>query len=1060
MKWSIPERIVSKGRKYMEEGRVLSIVADESQQIWHAEVLGSERYLVELDATAKEEDYCQCPYWQEHGYCKHTVAVELALKKAGKNRHEIINQAASFNRTPAQLLANQLKKLQVHPQGYLDSMPLSLSFQVEVLEVNPYHPEHQLLVVSLRTGYQGERSYLVKNIAQFLQCFQESNYYTLNSKKRYFVAPELFSKEERALIEYLIVIYQHQEGLAQLMTSTRLNLEKKYLALSLADLSQLASFSAQNLGCLVIEHQKRQPFTVAKPQQQLLTFSLTKKGDSTQLDITDGFEHLFTYYQMGLKENTFYPLTSQQMRIYQSIHQLKKRFDQPILNYADKEILSFFQQQLPLLEQIADIQVDETLKQQIVNVPLITHFYFMKQQGQLVLQVDYRYADTIFSTNPKRNQEQITPQLIMRDQASESRIERFIEMLGFVPNAKGYQRNLPTGSSLYHFFTVELAQFAQFGHIHLGEKLQALKISEEKLAVQLAIDRKQSWLDIRFEVSGIADHEVNQLVQALIDEKAYYTTETGQIVDLTSESFTQVAKSLQAIRQFGQLKGKHYQLPLYRGAGLKELLAQSQELSVGQAYEQFVHDLTHPEQFNASVPKQLNAQLRNYQLVGFRWLKMLSSYQLGGILADEMGLGKTLQTISYLLSEKEEHQHLQALIVAPASLVYNWQQECQRFAPSLKVSVASGQATERAAQIAKDSDIIITSYASLRQDIELYKQKTFDCLIVDEAQMVKNSQTKTARALRELAIAKRFALSGTPIENRLDELWSIFQMIMPGFFPSQQAFRKLSTTQVAQMIQPFVLRREKQNVLTDLPEKIDINYYSSLTDEQKTIYLAQLESIRQALSQMDSQQFRQSRMSILAGLTRLRQICCSPVLFMPDYQAQSGKLEQLKALVSQAKANQRRILIFSQFTSMLDIIQKELADLGFASFYLRGSTPSKERIEMVDAFNAGECDIFLISLKAGGTGLNLTGANTVILYDLWWNPAVEEQAASRAHRMGQKETVEVWRLIAQGTIEERMYQLQQEKRELFDQVMQGSEQSLHQLTEEDIRQIFAMGEEE
>ncbi len=1044
----------------MEEGRVLSIVADPTQQLWHAEVLGSERYLVELDATAKEEDYCQCPYWQEHGYCKHTVAVELALKKMGKTRQQLTEHAPSFNRTPAQLLANSLKKLHVHPQGYLDNQALTVSFQLEVLEVNPYHPEHSLLVASLRLGYQGERLYLVKNLAQFLQCYQESNYYTLNSKKRYFVARELFTKAEQDLIELFILANQAQEGLLQLTSVAKLQLDKKYLVLNLTTLKQLAAFSKQQLGSLMLHQQKYQPFFVDESTDPRFTFELTQTNEGARLNLADGFDLLLTYYQGGFKQDTFYSLNSQQLRIYQSIHQLKKRFDQVELTYPAAELENFFQQQLPLLKQIAQIQIDASLQQQVLQVPLVSHFYFMKQQGQLILQVAYRYGETIFSSNPKRSRATNQQQLILRDRASEERIERFIEMLGFVPNEKGYQKQLPTGAALHHFFSVELAQFAQFGHIHLGEKLQALKLSEEKLAVQLAVDRQQSWLDVRFEVSGIEEQEVSQLVKALLEKSSYYTTQAGQIIDLTSETFTKVAQSLQAIRQFGQLAGNHYQLPLYRGGNLQHLLADNQEIQASQAYEQFVYDLTHPEQFAAKIPDQLQASLRNYQLVGFRWLKMLSSYQLGGILADEMGLGKTLQTITYLLSEKEEQGSLRALIVAPASLVYNWQQECQRFAPSLKVAVAIGQASERAQQIAKDAEIIITSYASLRQDIEQYKKQQFDCLIVDEAQMVKNSQTKTAKALRELVIAKRFALSGTPVENRLEELWSIFQMIMPGFFPNQTAFRQLSTAQVAQMIQPFVLRREKQTVLTDLPEKIDINYYSSLTEEQKTIYLAQLESIRQSLNQMDSQQFSQSRMTILAGLTRLRQICCSPALFMPDYQAESGKLEQLKALVSQAKANQRRILIFSQFTSMLDIIQQALAELGYDSFYLRGSTPSKTRMEMVDDFNAGKCDIFLISLKAGGTGLNLTGANTVILYDLWWNPAVEEQAASRAHRMGQKETVEVWRLIAQGTIEERMYQLQQEKRELFDQVMQGSEQSLHQLTEQDIRHIFAIGEKD
>jgi len=470
-------------------------------------------------------------------------------------------------------------------------------------------------------------------------------------------------------------------------------------------------------------------------------------------------------------------------------------------------------------------------------------------------------------------------------------------------------------------------------------------------------------------------------------------------------------------------------------------------------------DLIHPENFEAQLPENLHAVLRQYQEVGFRWLKMLSHYQFGGILADEMGLGKTVQTISYLLSEKQEKQKLNALIVAPASLTFNWQQEIKRFAPTISASVISGTKEEREGQMAQPADVRITSYASLRQDIDAYQALDLTCLILDEAQMVKNSATKTAQALRSLEVPQRFALSGTPIENNLEELWSLFQMIMPGFFPNKQKFKELSTQEIAKMIKPFILRRDKKSVLHDLPQKLETNYYSVLTEEQKKIYLAYLRQMREEIAQMDSTSFRKNRISILAGLTRLRQICCDPRLFVEDYEGSSGKLEQVKDLLLAAKENGRRVLLFSQFTSMLSIIEEELAQEGFESFYLRGSTPPQDRLTMVDAFNSGEKDVFLISLKAGGTGLNLTGADTVILYDLWWNPAVEEQAAGRAHRIGQKNVVEVWRMIAEGTIEERMDALQQEKRELFQKVIQGNETQLQQMTEEDIRLILSIGEE-
>lgn len=618
-------------------------------------------------------------------------------------------------------------------------------------------------------------------------------------------------------------------------------------------------------------------------------------------------------------------------------------------------------------------------------------------------------------------------------------------------------KSLPAGEQLYTFFTREIPVLRQLGEVRIGKKLQELYLDAQHHRPEIVIEENGSWLDIKFDVSGIQESEINEVLRSLLQSAQFYTTENGQVLSLESEEFQEASAALKKLRLSLEAKDGAIQVPLNQGLLLQEQFADQASFSAG--FQQMTEDLIHPENFEAQLPENLHAELRQYQEVGFRWLKMLSHYQFGGILADEMGLGKTVQTISYLLSEKQEKQKLNALIVAPASLTFNWQQEIKRFAPTISASVISGTKEEREGQMAQPADVRITSYASLRQDIDAYQALDLTCLILDEAQMVKNSATKTAQALRSLEVPQRFALSGTPIENNLEELWSLFQMIMPGFFPNKQKFKELSTQEIAKMIKPFILRRDKKSVLHDLPQKLETNYYSVLTEEQKKIYLAYLRQMREEIAQMDSTSFRKNRISILAGLTRLRQICCDPRLFVEDYEGSSGKLEQVKDLLLAAKENGRRVLLFSQFTSMLSIIEEELAQEGFESFYLRGSTPPQDRLTMVDAFNSGEKDVFLISLKAGGTGLNLTGADTVILYDLWWNPAVEEQAAGRAHRIGQKNVVEVWRMIAEGTIEERMDALQQEKRELFQKVIQGNETQLQQMTEEDIRLILSIGEE-
>lgn len=397
--------------------------------------------------------------------------------------------------------------------------------------------------------------------------------------------------------------------------------------------------------------------------------------------------------------------------------------------------------------------------------------------------------------------------------------------------------------------------------------------------------------------------------------------------------------------------------------------------------------------------------------------------------------------------------------MAPASLVYNWKNEFKKFAPSLTVEVMIGNPQERMEKLQSDMvpNVWITSYPTLRQDIDYYNEVEFGTLILDEAQAIKNHITKTAKAVREIQAKTKFALSGTPIENSIDELWSIFQAIMPDFFPNQKAFRQLEQEKVAKMIRPFLLRRVKKDVLNDLPDKIETEVYSELTKQQKELYVAYLEKIQnEAKESIQEEGFQKSRIKLLAGLTRLRQLCCHPSLFVENYKGDSGKLQQLMEIVDHAIENGRRLLIFSQFTSMLSIIRDQFTKAGLEYFYLDGQTAPKERVKMVDQFNEGNANIFLISLKAGNTGLNLTGADTVILYDLWWNPAVEEQAAGRAHRIGQKNVVQVIRLISQGTIEEKIYELQQNKRELIKTVIETGDQAVSKITEEEIREILGI----
>ena len=576
-----------------------------------------------------------------------------------------------------------------------------------------------------------------------------------------------------------------------------------------------------------------------------------------------------------------------------------------------------------------------------------------------------------------------------------------------------------------------------------------IEIEKPKIAIQTS----GRLLEIGFEFDSIDPSEVEQVMSALVEKNDYYISQSGKVL-IFDEETKRISQTLLNLRA---KKTKTGQLQTNRIAAfqLSQLFETADNVRFSEEFRHLAHDLIHPEQFPLGK-LQVTAKLRDYQEVGVRWLSMLNHYGFGGILADDMGLGKTLQTIAFLSSVVTADSKI--LILAPSSLIYNWKEEFEKFAPQMKVEVIYGLKASRDEIIASNPQVAITSYASFRQDVEQYEKNQYQYLILDEAQVMKNSQTKIAQYLRKFDVPHTFALSGTPIENHVEELWSIFQIVLPGLFPGKKEFKQLSPETISHYVKPFIMRRKKSEVLQELPDLIEMTYKNELADDQKTIYLAQLKQMQDRILSSSEEELNRSKMEILSGLMRLRQICDTPSLFLEDYTGESGKLDSLRELLEQIKDGNQRVLIFSQFRGMLDIIEKELDALKMTSFKITGSTPANERQDMTNAFNSGQGDAFLISLKAGGVGLNLTGADTVILVDLWWNPAVEDQAIGRAHRMGQDKNVEVYRMITRGTIEEKIQELQTSKRHLVSTILDGTE-TRSSLSIEEIREILGISVE-
>jgi SNF2 family DNA or RNA helicase len=560
-------------------------------------------------------------------------------------------------------------------------------------------------------------------------------------------------------------------------------------------------------------------------------------------------------------------------------------------------------------------------------------------------------------------------------------------------------------------------------------------------------------------MEGISDEQIRDVLVALNEKRKYYRLPNGSLLSLEAREFEEIHRFLNAGPVQNEDLESGLSIPIIQGIQLLDSLDENNAFTLEESFRQFLENIRDPGSLEYKVPKSVESVLRDYQKLGFKWMKILSSYGFGGILADDMGLGKTLQAITFILSElpdirKRMHP---VLIVCPSSLTYNWMNELMKFAPDVQAIVVDGNKTERS-EIQKDvgnMDVVITSYPLLLRDIEWYEKQSFHTVFFDEAQVFKNPVTQTARAVKKLQANHRFALTGTPVENSLEELWSIFHVVFPELLRGLKEYNNLTRKTITRRVRPFLLRRLKEDVLVELPQKIESMDLVELLPEQKKLYAAYLAKLKNdTLKHLDKETLRKNRIKILAGLTRLRQICCHPALFVDGYKGSSAKFEQLKQLVEESMLSGRRVLIFSQFTKMLQLIGRELANRGLPFFYLDGQTPSEERVGICNRFNAGERDLFLISLKAGGTGLNLTGADTVILYDIWWNPAVEEQAADRAHRMGQINDVHVIKLVARGTVEEKMNVLQDKKRHLIEEIIDSKEKGSSTLTEEDIRELL------
>ncbi|MDR7080544.1 SNF2 family DNA or RNA helicase [Neobacillus niacini] len=1030
-----------------------------------ATVKGTEDFYVTIstDERGTLRTACSCPKLDSvKTECQHIAAVLLALyEHQQQGTTPIVANGRQIDSTTKQeltkglltIFTDQPKRSSGHQLHFENRQVLGVEFLCKPVEIRK---GIELLGIQMEIDHVK-----VNNIRDFLVGIKEGNSSILVDSFTFNPNEHCFLKETDDVIQLLSLVLQDEKAyfsaisdtLENTFTSDQLLIPptswEQLLPLLVKAPSVRVEYKGESFEGLVL-NEKMLPLSFVFATSENKGFHLRIKG-LNQLIVLEA-------YHFVLYKGKFIRLEETDCKRLADLKHMLEDSKTNQIEIPQDQIDYFLEKVVPGLKKLGEVELPQNLTDRYKRTPLMAKLYLDRVKNRLLAGLEFHYENIVINPldNPREHQK---GPILIRDLEKENQILELMEEGSFANTDSGYF--LHNEELEYEFLYHTVPKLQKLVQIYATTAVRNRIFRENtipKIRVKVKKERT-NWLEFKFEMDGIPEKQIKEVLAALEVKRKYYRLRNGTLLSLETREFEEINRFLQAVPVQAEDLEAGLNMPIVRGMKLIDAVEDNETFTLEESFRQFLETIRNPSSMEFEVPELVAPILRDYQVEGYKWMKTLASYGFGGILADDMGLGKTLQSITFVLSELPiiRKRKLPILIVCPSSLTYNWLSEMKKFAPGLRAVIVDGDKLERKAKQKKEveSDVVITSYPLLRKDIEWFEKQSYHTVFFDEAQAFKNPITQTARTVKRIQADHRFALTGTPVENSLEELWSIFHVIFPELFQGLKEYSHLSRKKIARRIRPFLLRRLKEDVLKELPEKIESIDLVELLPDQKKLYAAYLAKLRHdTLKHLDKDTLRKNKIRILAGLTRLRQICCHPSLFVDGYKGSSAKFEQLLQILEESKQAGRRVLIFSQFTKMLELIGREMAVQGIPFFYLDGQTPSEERLGLTNRFNAGERNLFLISLKAGGTGLNLTGADTVILYDLWWNPAVEEQAADRAHRMGQTNIVQVIKLVTRGTIEEKMNELQERKRELIEEIIDPSEKRNSSLTEEDIREIL------
>ncbi|MCM3673712.1 DEAD/DEAH box helicase [Peribacillus simplex] len=1025
-----------------------------------ATVKGKEDFhvTIEVDAAGGFQTKCSCPSLASFQRdCQHIAAVLLSVYDHQRDGTipEGLHAYSSNKKLSEGLLTlfnNQPVRKSGHQRHFEKRKMLEAEFTCKPVWMGT---EQYMLGLEMKIG-----SFNVANVREFLKRVKDGKPAQVSLSFIYDPVLHCFQNENDSVLQELITVISDEKVYVDALNDkTEYTLDNNLLLLPPSSCRRLVPI-LERAPLVKLSHGSHtfNGFRLSNGPLPLQFDFTESEVKGYQLEINRLHEMIvMNAYTLVLFEGKLVQLENEDCQRLSELKQMMEDSGMNQIPIHHDQLELFLDKVVPGLKRLGEVHIARSITETFLKTPLVAKLYLDRVKNRLLAGLEFHYENIVI--NPLEKKETRAVSMLIRDVEKEAEILKLMEDSQFAKTDGGYflhNEELEYGF-LYHI----VPKLQKLVQIYATTAVRN-RISRGNAAPRIRVKIKKertNWLEFKFEMDGIPDKQIREVLAALEEKRKYYRLRNGSLLSLETREYEEINRFLNALPVQDEDLESTLNMPIVKGLQLLDSVNDSQTFTMEESFRQFLDNIRNPGALEFVVPNSLGPILREYQKNGYKWMKILAQYGFGGILADDMGLGKTLQSITFILSELPDirKKRVPALIVCPSSLTYNWLSEFTKFAPDIQAVVVDGDKTERSKLLkeVKDVDVVITSYPLLRKDITSFEKEDFHTVFFDEAQAFKNPVTQTARAAKKIKAAHRFALTGTPIENSLEELWSLFHVVFPELFMGLKGYSNLSRKQISRRIRPFLLRRMKEDVLAELPEKIESLESMELLPDQKKLYGAYLAKLRHdTLKHLDKDTLRKNRIRILAGLTRLRQICCHPALFVDGYKGSSAKYEQLMQIVEESKHSGRRVLIFSQFTKMLQIIGRDLAMKGQPFFYLDGQTPSKERVEICNRFNAGERDIFLISLKAGGTGLNLTGADTVILYDLWWNPAVEEQAADRAHRMGQKNAVQVIKLIARGTIEEKMNELQEKKRHLIEEIIDPGDKSSSALTEEDIREIL------